>query len=167
MRGLVVPEIVDSISTRHPTYICGYGGIGRHARFRFWYLIVWEFESPYPYHFRVGKVSSFGSRSVKPTLRGVERNHTCPPCMARSSSGQDTTLSRWRSGIETRSGYQPHLCEQRVMMPVKPGKNETQEEFISRCVSEEIKRGHEQAQAVAICYSKWKERRRKELNEEI
>lgn len=25
MRGLVVPEIVDSISTRHPTYICEYG----------------------------------------------------------------------------------------------------------------------------------------------
>lgn len=52
-------------------------------------------------------------------------------------------------------------------MPVKPGKNETQEEFISRCVGEEIKRGHEQAQAVAICYSKWKERRRKELDQEI
>lgn len=52
-------------------------------------------------------------------------------------------------------------------MPVKPGKNETQDEFIARCVSEEIKRGHEQAQAVAICYSKWKDRRRKELSEDL
>jgi hypothetical protein len=51
-------------------------------------------------------------------------------------------------------------------MPVEPRKNETQDEFISRCVGEEISSGYEQAQAVAICYSKWKERRRKELNEE-
>jgi hypothetical protein len=50
-------------------------------------------------------------------------------------------------------------------MPVKPRKNETQDEFISRCIGEEIKNGHEQAQAVAICYSKWKERRRKELDD--
>lgn len=52
-------------------------------------------------------------------------------------------------------------------MPMKPGKNETQDEFISRCVSEEVKNGYEQAQAVAICYSKWKDRRRKELDSEL
>lgn len=51
-------------------------------------------------------------------------------------------------------------------MPVKPGKNETQDEFISRCVAQEIKDGMEQAQAIAVCYSKWKEHRRKELSEE-
>ena len=49
-------------------------------------------------------------------------------------------------------------------MPIKPGENETQDEFISRCIGEEVGNGHEQAQAVAICYSKWKERRRKELD---
>lgn len=50
-------------------------------------------------------------------------------------------------------------------MPIKPGKNETQDEFISRCISEEVSGGMEQAQAVAVCYSKWKDRRRKELEE--
>lgn len=52
-------------------------------------------------------------------------------------------------------------------MAIKPGKNETQDEFIARCVSEEIKRGHEQSQAVAICYSKWKDRRRKDFDNEL
>lgn len=51
-------------------------------------------------------------------------------------------------------------------MPIKPRKNETQDEFLSRCISEEVKNGHEQSQAVAMCYSKWKERRRKELEGE-
>lgn len=51
-------------------------------------------------------------------------------------------------------------------MPIQPGKNETQDEFLSRCISEEVGRGHEQSQAVAICYSKWKERRRKEMDDE-
>jgi hypothetical protein len=51
-------------------------------------------------------------------------------------------------------------------MPVKPGKNETQDEFISRCIAQEVSSGYEQSQAVAICYSKWKERRRKELDDE-
>jgi hypothetical protein len=45
-------------------------------------------------------------------------------------------------------------------MPIKPGKNETQDEFISRCVSEEVSNGMEQTQAVAVCYSKWKESRK-------
>jgi hypothetical protein len=46
-------------------------------------------------------------------------------------------------------------------MPITPGKNETQEEFISRCVGEEVRAGNAQDQAVAICYSKWKERKTK------
>jgi hypothetical protein len=40
-------------------------------------------------------------------------------------------------------------------MPVKPGSSETKEEFISRCISEEIGNGYPSAQATAICYSKW------------
>ena len=43
-------------------------------------------------------------------------------------------------------------------MPIKPGATETKEEFISRCIGEEIKGGYEQAQAAAICYSKWDRR---------
>ena len=46
-------------------------------------------------------------------------------------------------------------------MPIKPGATETKEEFISRCIGEEIKGGYEQSQAAAICYSKWD---RKELS---
>lgn len=48
-------------------------------------------------------------------------------------------------------------------MPVKPRANETQEEFISRCIGEEITAGYEQSQAAAICYSKWD---RKELSKQ-
>lgn len=44
-------------------------------------------------------------------------------------------------------------------MPVEPRKNEDKEEFISRCVISEVASGYEQTQAVAICYSKWKERK--------
>jgi hypothetical protein len=46
-------------------------------------------------------------------------------------------------------------------MPVKPRKNESESEFISRCVGVEIAAGHPQNQAVAICYSKWKEHKKK------
>lgn len=48
-------------------------------------------------------------------------------------------------------------------MPIKPGPTETQEEFISRCIGEEIKAGYEQSQAAAICYSKWD---RKEMSKQ-
>ena len=48
-------------------------------------------------------------------------------------------------------------------MPIKPGATETQEEFISRCIGEEIKAGYGQEQAAAICYSKWD---RKELSKQ-
>jgi len=40
-------------------------------------------------------------------------------------------------------------------MPIQPGQTESKDEFISRCIGEEIKNGHEQTQAAAICYSKW------------
>lgn len=48
-------------------------------------------------------------------------------------------------------------------MPVKPKANETKEQFISRCIGEEITSGYEQSQAAAICYSKWD---RKELSKQ-
>lgn len=38
---------------------------------------------------------------------------------------------------------------------VQPGPSETKEEFISRCIPIEINNGHPQDQAVAICESKW------------
>lgn len=41
-------------------------------------------------------------------------------------------------------------------MPVNPKKGEREEDFISRCISEEIKGGYEQEQAAAICYSYWR-----------
>ena len=40
-------------------------------------------------------------------------------------------------------------------MPIQPKSGETQEEFISRCIGEEIGAGYEQSQAAAICYSYW------------
>ena len=39
-------------------------------------------------------------------------------------------------------------------MPIQPGKTENEQEFISRCMSEETK-DYEQDQAYAICKSKW------------
>jgi len=40
-------------------------------------------------------------------------------------------------------------------MPVNVNKGETENEFISRCISEEVSAGHDQQQAIAICYSYW------------
>jgi len=39
-------------------------------------------------------------------------------------------------------------------MPINPGKKETEEEFIGRCMSEETQ-NYENDQAYAICKSKW------------
>ena len=41
-------------------------------------------------------------------------------------------------------------------MPVNPNKGEREEDFISRCISEEISGGYPQDQAAAICYSYWR-----------
>jgi hypothetical protein len=38
---------------------------------------------------------------------------------------------------------------------VEPNAGETEDEFISRCIKEEINSGYPQDQAAAICYSKW------------
>ncbi len=40
-------------------------------------------------------------------------------------------------------------------MPVYPKKGEREEDFISRCIGEEVGAGYEQSQAAAICYSYW------------
>jgi len=40
-------------------------------------------------------------------------------------------------------------------MPVNPKANETQDEFISRCIGEEVSAGYDTPQAAAICYSYW------------
>jgi hypothetical protein len=44
-------------------------------------------------------------------------------------------------------------------MPVKPRENETESQFMSRCVPKEIEAGHEQQQAVAICYTYWRDKK--------
>jgi len=40
-------------------------------------------------------------------------------------------------------------------MPVKPTSNETEQEFIGRCMSEEKESFPDQAQRYAVCKSKW------------
>ena len=40
-------------------------------------------------------------------------------------------------------------------MPVNGKKGESESDFISRCIGEEVGAGYEQSQAAAICYSYW------------
>jgi hypothetical protein len=40
-------------------------------------------------------------------------------------------------------------------MPVNVNRGESKDEFISRCIGEEVDAGYEQSQAAAICYSYW------------
>ena len=41
-------------------------------------------------------------------------------------------------------------------MPIKgPQDGESKNDFISRCISEEVGKGHEQSQAVAMCINYW------------
>ena len=41
-------------------------------------------------------------------------------------------------------------------MPIEIKSGETEEQFISRCIGEEISSGREQDVAAAICYSYWR-----------
>lgn len=41
-------------------------------------------------------------------------------------------------------------------MPVNINKGEREEEFISRCIAEEVGAGYQTDQAAAICYSYWR-----------
>jgi hypothetical protein len=43
-------------------------------------------------------------------------------------------------------------------MPITPNAGEDKEQFVSRCIGEEITAGYDEAQAAAICYSKWDRR---------
>lgn len=45
-------------------------------------------------------------------------------------------------------------------MPIKPSPNESQKEFIARCMRKETQT-YDRAQAYAICISKWKSRNKK------
>jgi hypothetical protein len=49
---------------------------------------------------------------------------------------------------------------------IEPKPNETEEEFISRCIANEINDGYPQDQAVAICYSKWENKNYKQNKKE-
>jgi len=41
-------------------------------------------------------------------------------------------------------------------MPInKPSKGEDKNTYISKCISEEVAKGHEQQQAIAMCISAW------------
>ena len=44
---------------------------------------------------------------------------------------------------------------------IEPTENETEDEFISRCIPYEINNGMEQDQAAAVCYSKWENKGQK------
>jgi hypothetical protein len=41
-------------------------------------------------------------------------------------------------------------------MPVNPKKGEREQDFISRCIGEEVSAGYSQEQSAAICYSYWR-----------
>ena len=47
---------------------------------------------------------------------------------------------------------------------VEPSKNESESEFISRCIPYMINEGKDEAQAAAVCYSKWESRFNSELS---
>lgn len=50
------------------------------------------------------------------------------------------------------------FSKKKVEMIVEPEAGESESEFISRCISIEVKAGKPQDQAAAICYTKWEEK---------
>ena len=50
-------------------------------------------------------------------------------------------------------------------MPIEIKPKEQEPDFISRCVSEEISAGKDSDQAVAICYSYWREQHKMSVQE--
>ena len=50
-------------------------------------------------------------------------------------------------------------------MPVNVNKGESESEFISRCIGEEIGAGYESEQAAAICYSYWDKENMKKVTD--
>lgn len=54
-----------------------------------------------------------------------------------------------------------------IKLPIpKPIKNEAQSEYISRCMSNPIMKEYEQKQRLAICYSTWRNSKRKRTTQE-
>lgn len=43
-------SLIRWFKSSYPCHITGYGGIGRHVGFRFQWLTLWGFKSPYPDH---------------------------------------------------------------------------------------------------------------------
>lgn len=48
-----------------------------------------------------------------------------------------------------------------MRMPIQPKPNESKDEFISRCISKEVKTGKAQDVAIAICMTAWNDRNKK------
>ena len=48
-------------------------------------------------------------------------------------------------------------------MPISPKGNESQDDFVSRCIAHEVKQGYEQDQASAICYEKWRAAKKSQM----
>jgi len=51
-------------------------------------------------------------------------------------------------------------------MPINPSKGEREDDFISRCIETEISAGIPQDQAIAICYSTWREDKGEKLTQQ-
>jgi hypothetical protein len=55
-------------------------------------------------------------------------------------------------------GEDPYMCKCGTYndeFVIEPKENESEDEFISRCIGVEVGNGYDQDQAAAICYSKW------------
>ena len=53
LQGRLHEEVILAMEGKSQT--SGYGGIGRHARFRFWFFQEWEFESLHRYYARIAQ----------------------------------------------------------------------------------------------------------------
>jgi Putative phage serine protease XkdF len=52
-------------------------------------------------------------------------------------------------------------------MPMKPGKDESQDDFISRCMSEEKSSFPDQKQRLAVCFSMWRDSKKFDKGEKV
>ena len=55
--------------------------------------------------------------------------------------------------------YKCNMCGMENQFIVEPKDNESEDEFISRCIAVEVGNGYEQEQAAAMCYSKWNDQK--------
>jgi len=60
-------------------------------------------------------------------------------------------------GFSIEGAFSQSLAEamSKQELVVEPNAGESEDEFISRCISEEVNGGMDQDQAIAVCYSKW------------